>query len=102
MFLRIPSGVGFFPVMPISFISLMFTMSGNKFDHLTSQSDPLMQGIMMNNIDTFFGLCQAVILLPVFIMLQNSSIYNIPGFFSVCPYSVNVHTFNLEIKFDIF
>jgi len=79
----------------------MFTKSCNKFDHLTSHSDHLMQGIMMNNIDTF-SLCQGIILLPVFIMWTNYSVYNIPGFSPVCPYSVNVHTFNLEIKFDIF
>ena len=89
---------GQFFSLPISCISLMFTISGNKFDH----SDQLMRGIMMNNIDTFFSLCQAIILLPVFIMLKNFSVYNIPGFSPVCPYSVNVHTFNLEIKFDIF
>jgi hypothetical protein len=91
-----------FSLMPISCISLIFTISGNKFDHLTSCSDQLMQGIMMNNIATFFSLCQAIMLLPVFIMLKNYSIYKIPGFTSVCPYSVNVHTFNLEIKFDTF
>ena len=74
----------------------MFAISGNKFDHLTSYSDQPMQGIIVNIIDTIFSLCQAIILLPVFIMLKNSSMYNIPGFSSVCPYTVNVHIVNLE------
>ena len=40
--------------------------------------------------------------IPHFWELFDCPSYNIPGFSSVCPYSVNVHTFNLEIKFDTF
>jgi hypothetical protein len=101
MFLRIPSVVGFFlDANQLYFFHVYYKWY--KIWSCNKSFGSVGAGNNYNNSDTFFSLCRAIILLPVFIMLKNSSMYNIPGFSSVCPYSVNVHTVNLEINFDIF